>query len=147
MDFAPQNAVRDAYNELSAEASKKDSLQSRLMGIFGGGDERQAAIARVMGRLEDDLRPDTGADAALGEEAVRRDNHASILRFRSTMISVLLQKQMQLRVNTLEDTDLAQWQTMLSVVSLRSALSERLVRLLTLFVLQMTLFKVKHPPT
>ena len=74
VDFAPQNAVRDAYNELSAEASKKDSLQSRLMGVFGGGDERQAAIARVMGRLEDDLRPDTGADAALGEEAVRRDN-------------------------------------------------------------------------
>ena len=27
-----------------------------------------------MGRLEDDLRPDRGADAALGGEAVRRDS-------------------------------------------------------------------------
>ena len=44
------------------------------MGVFGGGDERKSAIARVMGRLEDDLRPDKGADAALGAEAVRRDS-------------------------------------------------------------------------
>ena len=73
-DFAPQNAVRDALNELEQAAGKKDSLQSRLMGIFGGGDERQAAIARIRGRLEDDLRPDSKADAALGSEAVRRDN-------------------------------------------------------------------------
>ena len=74
VDFAPQNAVRDALNELEQAAGKKDSLQSRLMGIFGGGDERQASIARIRGRLEDDLRPDTKADAALGAEAVRRDN-------------------------------------------------------------------------
>ena len=74
VDFAPQNAVRDAYNQLEAASSKKDSLQQRLMGVFGGGDERQAAIARVMGRLEDDLRPDRGADAALGGEAVRTDS-------------------------------------------------------------------------
>ena len=38
------------------------------MGIFGGGDERQASIARIRGRLEDDLRPDTKADSALGAE-------------------------------------------------------------------------------
>ena len=74
VDFAPQNAVRDALTTLEGEAGKKDSLQSRLMGIFGGGDERQAAIARIRGRLEDDLRPDRGADAALGSELVRRDN-------------------------------------------------------------------------
>ena len=74
VDFAPQNAVRDALTQLEAEAGKKDGLQSRLMGIFGGGDERQASIARIRGRLEDDLRPDTKADAALGAEAVRRDN-------------------------------------------------------------------------
>ena len=74
VDFAPQNAVRDALTKLEAEAGKKDSLQSRLMGIFGGGDERQASIARIRGRLEDDLRPDTKADTALGAEAVRRDN-------------------------------------------------------------------------
>ena len=73
-DFAPQNAVRDALNELEVASTKKDSLQERLMGIFGGGDERKSAIARVMGRLEDDLRPDKGADAALGAEAVRRDS-------------------------------------------------------------------------
>ena len=73
-DFAPQNAVRDALTELEAASTKKDSLQQRLMGIFGGGDERKSAIARVMGRLEDDLRPDKGADAALGAEAVRRDS-------------------------------------------------------------------------
>ena len=74
VDFAPQNAVRDALTALEGEAKKKDSLQSRLMGIFGGGDERQASIARIRGRLEDDLRPDSKADAALGAEAVRRDN-------------------------------------------------------------------------
>jgi hypothetical protein len=74
VDFAPQNAVRDALTELEAAAGKKDSLQQRLMGIFGGGNEREAAIARIRGRLEDDLRPDRGADAALGAEAVRRDN-------------------------------------------------------------------------
>ena len=74
VDFAPQNAVRDALTELEAAAGKKDSLQQRLMGIFGGGNEREAAIARIRGRLEDDLRPDRGADKALGEEAVRRDN-------------------------------------------------------------------------
>ena len=74
VDFAPQNAVRDALTKLEGEAGKKDSLQSRLMGIFGGGDERQASIARIRGRLEDDLRPDTKADAALGAESVRRDN-------------------------------------------------------------------------
>ena len=74
VDFAPQNAVRDALTKLEGEAGKKDSLQSRLMGVFGGGDERQASIARIRGRLEDDLRPDTKADAALGAEAVRRDN-------------------------------------------------------------------------
>ena len=73
-DFAPQNAVRDALTELEQAAGKKDSLQERLIGIFGGGDERKSAIARVMGRLEDDLRPDSGADKALGEEAVRRDS-------------------------------------------------------------------------
>ena len=73
-DFAPQNAVRDALSELETASTKKDSLQQRLMGIFGGGDERQAAIARISGRLEDDLRPDRGADAALGAEAVRRDS-------------------------------------------------------------------------
>ena len=73
-DFAPQNAVRDALNELEVASTKKDSLQERLMGIFGGGDERKSAIARVMGRLEDDLRPDKGADAALGAESVRRDS-------------------------------------------------------------------------
>ena len=73
-DFAPQNAVRDALTELEVASTKKDSLQQRLMGIFGGGDERQASIARVMGRLEDDLRPDSKADAALGAEAVRRDS-------------------------------------------------------------------------
>ena len=73
-DFAPQNAVRDALTELEAASAKKDSLQERLMGIFGGGDERKSAIARVMGRLEDDLRPDRGADAALGAETVRRDS-------------------------------------------------------------------------
>ena len=74
VDFAPQNAVRDALTELEAAAGKKDSLQSRLMSIFGGNDERQASIARIRGRLEDDLRPDRGADKALGAEAVRRDN-------------------------------------------------------------------------
>ena len=74
VQFAPQNAVRDALSELETAATQKDSLQERLMGIFGGGNERQAAIARVMGRLEDDLRPDRGADAALGGEAVRRDS-------------------------------------------------------------------------
>ena len=73
-DFAPQNAVRDALSELETAATQKDSLQQRLMGIFGGGNERQAAIARIRGRLEDDLRPDKGADAALGAEAVRRDS-------------------------------------------------------------------------
>ena len=73
-DFAPQNAVRDALSELETAATQKDSLQQRLMGIFGGGNERQSAIARIRGRLEDDLRPDRGADAALGAEAVRRDN-------------------------------------------------------------------------
>ena len=74
VDFAPQTAVRDALTKLEGEAGKKDSLQSRLMGIFGGGDERQASIARIRGRLEDDLRPDSKADAALGAEAVRRDS-------------------------------------------------------------------------
>ena len=74
VDFAPQNAVRDALTQLEGAAQRKDSLQSRLMGIFGGGDERQASIARIRGRLEDDLRPDTKADTALGAEAVRRDN-------------------------------------------------------------------------
>ena len=64
-DFAPQNAVRDALTELEVASTKKDSLQERLMGIFGGGDERKSAIARVMGRLEDDLRPDKGADARI----------------------------------------------------------------------------------
>ena len=59
---------------MRAAAGKKDSLQSRLMGIFGGGDERQASIARIRGRLEDDLRPDSKADAALGLKLVRRDN-------------------------------------------------------------------------
>ena len=73
-DFAPQNAVRDALSELQTASTKKDSLQERLMGVFGGGNERKSAIARVMGRLEDDLRPDRGADAALGAEAVRRDS-------------------------------------------------------------------------
>ena len=73
-DFAPQNAVRDAYNELAAERGRDDGIQSRLMGVFGGGNERESAIASIMGRLEDDLRPDKGADAALGAEAVRRDN-------------------------------------------------------------------------
>ena len=73
-DFAPQNAVKDALRELEQAAGQKDSLQSRLMSVFGGGDERQAAIARIRGRLEDDLRPDSGADAALGAEAVRRDS-------------------------------------------------------------------------
>ena len=74
VDFAPQNAVRDALTQLEGAAQRKDSLQSRLMGVFGGGDERQASIARIRGRLEDDLRPDTKADTALGAEAVRRDN-------------------------------------------------------------------------
>ena len=73
-DFAPQNAVRDALTELERAAGQQDSLQSRLMGVFGGGDERQSAIARIRGRLEDDLRPDKGADAALGAETVRRDS-------------------------------------------------------------------------
>ena len=73
-DFAPQNAVQDAYNKLEAARGQDDGLQSKLMGVFGGGNERQSQIARVMGRLEDDMRPDTGADAALGAEAVRRDN-------------------------------------------------------------------------
>ena len=73
-DFAPQNAVRDALSELQTASTQKDSLQQRLMGVFGGGNERKAAIARVMGRLEDDLRPDRAADAALGGEAVRRDS-------------------------------------------------------------------------
>jgi hypothetical protein len=81
-DFAPQNAVRDALTQLETASTQKDSLQQRLMGVFGGGDERQASIARVMGRLEDDLRPDSGADAALGSEAVRRDSK----RFNPEMI-------------------------------------------------------------
>ena len=74
VDFAPQSAVRDALTQLEAEAGKQSSLQSRLMGVFGGNDERQASIARIRGRLEEDLRPDKEADRALGQEAVRRDN-------------------------------------------------------------------------
>ena len=74
VDFAPQNSVRDALTKLESAAGQKDNLQTRLMRVFGGGDERQSAIARIRGRLEDDLRPDRGADAALGGELVRRDN-------------------------------------------------------------------------
>ena len=73
-DFAPQSAVRDALTDLEKAAGQKSSLQERLMGIFGGGDERQASIARIRGRLEDDLRPNKEADRALGQEAVRRDS-------------------------------------------------------------------------
>ena len=73
-DFAPQSAVRDALTDLEKAAGQKSSLQERLMAVFGGGDERQASIARIRGRLEDDLRPDKEADRALGQEAVRRDS-------------------------------------------------------------------------
>ena len=73
-DFAPQNAVRDALTQLERASQTGPTFGERLRGALPGGESRDSKIARVRGRLEEDLRPDKGADAALGAEAVRRDN-------------------------------------------------------------------------
>ena len=73
-DFAPQNAVRDALTELERASEKGPSFGERLRGAMRGGEARDSKIARIRGRLEDDLRPDSKADAALGAETARRDS-------------------------------------------------------------------------
>ena len=61
VDMAPKSSLRDALTRLQAGTSQY------------GYDEFPGS-ADVAGRLEADITPDRGSDAALGSELVRRDN-------------------------------------------------------------------------
>jgi len=73
-DIAPKSALKDALTALNAEQNPSpygyDQYPGGVTQLTTGG----STPAAVAGRLEDDIRPDTKADAALGAEAVRRDN-------------------------------------------------------------------------
>ena len=61
VDMAPKSALRDALTQLQTGTSQY-------------GYDAFPGSADVAGRLEADITPDRGSDAALGSELVRRDN-------------------------------------------------------------------------
>ncbi len=73
-DIAPKSALKDALSVLNAEQNPSPYGYDQYPGGVTQLRTSGSTPAAVAGRLEDDIRPDRRADAALGAEAVRRDN-------------------------------------------------------------------------
>ena len=66
--------TRGDFGDVAPKSALKDALSLLQRGTSQFGYEAFPGSADVAGRLEADVTPDRGADAALGAEAVRRDN-------------------------------------------------------------------------
>ena len=66
--------TRGDFGDVAPKSALKDALSLLQSGTSQFGYEAFPGSADVAGRLEADITPDRGADAALGAEAVRRDN-------------------------------------------------------------------------
>ena len=73
-DIAPKSALKDALTALNAVENPSPYGYDQYPGGVTQLRTSGSTPAAVAGRLEDDIRPDTKADAALGAETVRRDN-------------------------------------------------------------------------
>ena len=66
--------TRGDFGDVAPTSALKDALSTLQSGTSQFGYDAFPGSADVAGRLEADVTPDRGADAALGAEAVRRDN-------------------------------------------------------------------------
>ena len=66
--------TRGDFGDVAPSSALKDALSLLNQGTSAFGYDAFPGSADVEGRLEADIAPDRGADAALGAETVRRDN-------------------------------------------------------------------------
>ena len=74
---APQSALKDAISRLDSAQAQQSGLMSKVRGLIGGNQEEIPGLVGVRGELEDALQAgkvQRGADAAISEAMVKRDN-------------------------------------------------------------------------